>query len=59
MKKEGGWTEMWIRKFQGRYLCKMKNKIRRYAQKHSFTGVGVNCNYRTLIRCTSDDYWTV
>ena len=27
MKKEdkrGGWTEMWIRKFQGRHLCKMK-----------------------------------
>lgn len=22
--KEGGWTEMWIRKFQGRHLCKMK-----------------------------------
>lgn len=47
MKKEdkrGGWTEMWIRKFQGRHLCKMKNKFRRYAQKHPFTGVGVNCN---------------
>lgn len=22
--KRGGWTEMWIRKFQGRHLCKMK-----------------------------------
>lgn len=36
-----------------------EKNFRRYVQKHPFTGVGVNCNYRTLIRCTSDDYWTV
>ena len=64
MKKEdkrGGWTEMWIRKFQGRHLCKMK-KIRRYAQKHPFTGVGVNCNrlvnygFTSPFFCTSIEY---